>query len=354
MAAPALLRLEEAVQHALAQRLHKRGRAVEVRPFPGFGAGGWVRVGGRVVIAATKRAADPPSRLSMWSAARTNLAQFVTFEVPYAHVQIDLGGQQRTVSADREGYVSAELTDVDLAPGRHPVTLTPVDPQGQAASGIVHVPDPHADIAVVSDIDDTIIDSGIARGLLATISTALLRDAATRVPLEGVAQLYQALASVPAGAPARPFFYLSTSPWNLAGFLGRFIKQHGFPVGPLLLTDWGPGNAGLFRIATRAHKLAALRDLAQRLPDLRFVLLGDSGQEDVEIYTAFALECPGRVAAIYIRRAGVATAVKQQRIDRSVAALRDIDVPFVLADDSASMLRHAQQHGLVTAPAPGG
>ena len=346
MALGLVLRLEELVQHAIARRLLAQGRAAEVRPLSGFGTAGWVRAGGRVVVGA----ASPPERAlpvaSTWQAIRANLTQFITFEVPYAHVRVEIGDRSQVVSADREGYVDVEMTDVALQPGRHAVTFTPVQPAGSPSRGIVHVPDPTADVAVVSDIDDTIIDSGIAHGLIATITTALLRDAAKRVPLAGADVLYQALARDPQGGPDRAFFYLSTSPWNLAGFLRRFLEQHGFPAGPLLLTDWGPGTGGLFRVATRTHKLAALRRLADRYDRVRFVLLGDSGQEDVEIYTAFALECPGRVMAVYVRRAGTPTAAKRQRIERCAQTLREAGVPFVLAGDSATMLRSARAHGL--------
>ena len=346
MAHGLILRAEEAVQHAVVRRLRERGRPVEVVPFPGFGTDGGVRVVGRVVVGAAKTRDRAERPAGTWQAVRANLSQFITFEVPYAHVRVEVGGRTQIVSADREGYVDAELAGTALPPGQHVVTLTPVKPAGTSAQAIVHVPDPAADIAVVSDIDDTIIDSGIADGVVATITTALLRDAATRIPLQGAPALYQALAREPAGGPRRPFFYLSTSPWNLAGFLGGFLVQHGFPSGPLMLTDWGPGSAGLFRIATRAHKLSALRRLAQHLPAVRFVLLGDSGQEDVEIYTAFALECPARVAAIYVRRAATPPAAKQQRIDHCAATLRGAGVPFLLAEDSAAMLHHARQHGL--------
>ena len=341
-----LLRAEELVQQATARRLRRRGRPVEVRPFSGFGAGGWLRVGGRVVVGAAQAPARPEPRSSTWRAVRANLSHFITFEVPYAHVRVDVGGRSCVVSADREGYVDAELTGVPFPPGPSIVTMTPVDPAGDPVQATVHVPDPSAATAVVSDIDDTIIDSGIARGVIATVATALLRDAATRIPLAGAPQLYQALAREPRSGAQRPFFYLSTSPWNLHGFLTAFVEQHGFPPGPLLLTDWGPGSAGLLRIGTRSHKLAALRRLAHHLPDVRFVLLGDSGQEDVEIYTAFALECPGRVAAIYVRRAGRTSTAKQVRIDRCVSTLRTAGVPFVLAQDSAAMLHHAQALGL--------
>ncbi len=349
MALGVVLRVEEMVQRAVTGRMRRLGRPVEVRPFPGFGADGWVRVGGRVVVAPAKAPPRPVRPASTWQAVRANLSNFITFEVPYAHVRVEVGGRSSVVSADREGYVVAELTDIPLGSGRHPVTLTPVEPAGKPAQGVVHVPEPSADIAVVSDIDDTLIDSGIARGVVATVVTALLRDAARRVPLKGAPELYRALARRQDAGAQRPFFYLSTSPWNLANFLSGFLDRHGFPSGPLLLTDWGPGTAGVFRIATRTHKLSALRLLAQRLHDVRFVLLGDSSQEDVEIYTAFALECPGRVAAVYVRQAGATPAAKQQRIDHCASTLRGVGIPFVFAKDSAAMLRHAQEHGLAAA-----
>jgi phosphatidate phosphatase APP1 len=66
--------------------------------------------------------------------------------------------------------------------------------------------------------------------------------------------------------PERPFFYLSTSPWNLASFLAGFLDSHGFPPGPLLLTDWGPGSYGLLRVGTQRHKLTSLRRLAAEFP----------------------------------------------------------------------------------------
>lgn len=115
-----------------------------------------------------------------------------------------------------------------LPPGAHRVTLTP-QPAGQSAVGIVHVPDPAADLAVVSDVDDTIVDSGIAHGLAAILSTMLLQEQSTSVPLTGAAELYRALAKGTPETAERPFFYLSTSPWNLAGFLQGFLARHRFP-----------------------------------------------------------------------------------------------------------------------------
>jgi phosphatidate phosphatase APP1 len=339
-----VLRLEDLLQQGLSRLLRRRGCPVRAHAFPGFGADGWAHVRGRVLVEVI-RVADAPVRATTWSALRMNLTQFLTVEVPHARVRVEVGARSQVVDADREGYVDTVLDELALGPGQHTATITPLEPPGEAARGTVHVPDPAADLVVVSDIDDTIIDSGIAHGLRATVATALLRDPTSRVPLAGAAEFYRALARGTNG-PERPFVYLSTSPWNLVRFLQNFLEQHRFPAGPLLLTDWGPGAGGLLRISTQQHKLTALRQLAEVLPRLRFVLVGDSGQQDADIYTSFALEHPGRVAAVYIRRAAGDSPLREQRLEQSARTLAEAGVPFVVADDSTAMLTHAQEQGL--------
>lgn len=340
------LRAEDLVQRSVPRLLLRAGRPVRVIPFSGTAGAHGTRVTGRVLVQLS--GAEPPTRASGgWQLLRANLVPFVTVEVPGARVRVDVGGRSAVVEADREGYVTAAFDDLLLAPGRHPVVLTPVEPAGAPATGTVHAPDPAADLALVSDIDDTVVDSGVAHGPVAVVQTVLLSDATARVPLQGAPELYRALATGPAGQPERPVFYVSTSPWNLAELLEDFLHRHGFPSGPLSLTDWGPGRSGLLRIGAHAHKRSALRRIAEALPGPRFVLLGDSGQADAEIYAAFATEHPGRVAAVYIRRAGAETPARRARLDASATRLAAAGVPFVVADDSAAFLAHARAAGLV-------
>jgi phosphatidate phosphatase APP1 len=338
----ALLLALEAAERRVAWLLLRLGRPVRVHPFTGFGTGDWALLGGRVLVGAPPETGT--ARTSRWAVLRANLLPFLSVEVPGAQVRVTLDGRETMVCADPEGYVRVLLEDLRLPPGRHRVTLTPVRPAGEPAFGTVHVPDPAADLVVVSDVDDTIVDSGIAHGLAAILTTMLLRDQSTRVPLAGAAELYRALAQGASGVE-RPFFYLSTSPWNLVGFLQNFLTRHRFPDGPLVLTDWGPGADSLLRVSTRAHKLSTLRQLAQALPHSRFVLIGDSGQHDPAIYADFCAEHPGRVVAVYIRRAGAAG---DQRAEHAERLLAGAGVPFVLADGTEAMLQHAVAHGLIT------
>src|SRR5690606_12313160 len=141
--------------------------------------------------------------------------------------------------------------------------------------------------ALVSDIDDTIMVTALPRPLLAAWNTLVLHKGA-RAVVPGMVGLYRRRQQAHPGAPT---FYLSTGAWNVAPTLRRFVERHGYPVGPLLLTDWGPTNTGWFR-SGQEHKLSTLRRLISEFPEMRWVLVGDDGQHDPQIYREIAEEHP--------------------------------------------------------------
>ena len=99
---------------------------------------------------------------------------------------------------------------------------------------------------------------------------SFVRDEANRQSIPGMARLYRRFLDAHPGAP---LVYLSTGAWNTFEFLQRFLRRHAYPKGPLLLTDWGPTNAGWFRSGAD-HKRLALRELARDFPDIKWVLIG--------------------------------------------------------------------------------
>jgi phosphatidate phosphatase APP1 len=120
-----------------------------------------------------------------------------------------------------------------------------------------------------------------------------------------MAVLYERLVTANPGAPV---FYISTGAWNVAPTLARFLSRHLYPAGPLLLTDWGPTADRLFR-SGQEHKRTTLARLATEFPDIKWLLIGDDGQHDQEIYSEFAHDHPGNVAAVAIRRLSPTQAV---------------------------------------------
>ena len=247
------------VGHGSPQRVELGARAVLGRPeararrLPATDGG---------VLAPARGPVQEPTRRSRRSVLRTSLARFLTVEVADAAVTARTPGAVVTVRSDRDGYVDAVVTDPGLSPGWHDVELDLAD--GATVRTPVLVVSPDVQLGLVSDVDDTIVETGLTRGL-EFLRITLLTEVTDRAPLPGAAALYRALVCR-SGEAGLPVFYLSTSPWNLHEMLLEFIALRGFPLGPLLLTDWGPGRGNLFRIGAREHKLGLIRPHPRRAP----------------------------------------------------------------------------------------
>jgi phosphatidate phosphatase APP1 len=281
-----------------------------------------------------------------WAAVRRTMARFLTDELPGVPLRVRLGSVEAVTSSDQEGYFEVLLEAEDASFGG-PWAIGQVElaapyrgiTDPRCASVRVRVPEAGAAFGVISDIDDTILLTGAQRAA-AMVRQTLTGSALTRVAFIGAPELYRALAAGPTGG-GNPVFYVSSSPWNLHGFLTDFLRHRDFPLGPLLLRDLlGSGT----RRSHASHKHARIVEVLDLHPDLRFVLIGDSGQHDPQIYADIVRGNPGRVLAVYIRE------VRLDPGDRRVEAVTDAwdeDVPFVLAADSAALARHAAGLGLI-------
>ncbi|MCB7135915.1 App1 family protein [Cellulosimicrobium marinum] len=280
-------RIEDRIRAVVSRFQKARDWRPRVEPFTGYGSTRRVRVLGRVLLA--NPAYDPAA-----TADRRGWRYFFTAPAPREEVRVGVGDVTLDVVSDRGGYVDV-VVDVALSPGWHDVTFRPAS--GDVATGRVLVVAEGRRLGVVSDIDDTAMVTAVPRPLLAAWNT-FVRHSSARVPVPGMAVLYQGIV---AAHPGTPFVYVSTGAWNTAANLRRFLQRHGYPPGPLLLTDWGPTNTGWFR-SGQAHKDASLDRLFRELPDVDWLLIGDDGQHDPEIYTRAARRCPDHVAAIAIRQ----------------------------------------------------
>ncbi len=111
-------------------------------------------------------------------------------------------------------------------------------------------------------------------------------------PFAGAPELYRALAAGPGSTADNPLFYVSSTPWPLHDFLTGFLAHRDFPLGPLLLRDVPVRSADR---SHHAHKRAHIEEILRVHPGLGFVLLGDSGQHDPEIYAGVVRDHPGRI-----------------------------------------------------------
>ena len=319
---------------------------LRVRPYLGYGTTDEVRLTGRVLD--DERIGIGPAD-SVWTNARRTLRRVESDEVPGATVRLTDGDRTLEADTDEDGYFTFRYRPD--APERpwHEVRLdlvapAPSDPVEANATAQILIPPDDAAFAVVSDLDDTVVKTG-ATNKLSYARAVLLNNAHSRTPMPGVAALYRALRDGPDGEGWNPFFYLSSSPWNLFGQFRGFLRHRDIPEGPIFLKDFGIDEDKFIKSGHRSHKLDYLRTLLDTYPHLDFVLVGDSGQADADIYARAVRERPGRIRAIYIR--DVTDDAGDRRVQRLADEVERLGVPMKLVERSEEAAQHAVEIGLI-------
>ncbi|NYF17068.1 phosphatidate phosphatase APP1 [Microbacterium sp. AK009] len=328
-----LARLEYRFHAWRERRARRRGQRPTVAPFPGYGGVDWVRVLGRVLIV-------PPARTTESGeyAGVRGWRSFASVPVGYAQVRVTIAGTEHEVVADRGGVIDTVLPAA-LEPGWQTVTMSVEG--GDPVETRLFIVAPDVRFGVISDVDDTVMVTALPRPLLAAWNSFVV-DEHARQPVPGMAVLAERLVR---DNPGSPFIYLSTGAWNIAPTLMRFLRRHVYPAGAILLTDWGPTHDRWFR-SGKDHKVENLRRLGREFPDVRWLLIGDDGQHDDEIYTTFTSENPDSVIAVAIRRLSPAEAVLaggRTVVDDHSAA----GVPWVTGRDGAELLDRLKAVGVV-------
>jgi phosphatidate phosphatase APP1 len=269
-----------------------------------LGEPGAVHVEGRVL-----GGAPPPAEVAgdglLVNVLRTALS-VASDELPGVEVEVVVRGtadaEPTRATTDGEGYFHAVVA-AGTADGPRPGTLpleVRVHADGVSAPpatvDAIVVPAEGARI-VVADFDDTLATSDVAHPLLFA-ARLVLANGAQLAAVPGAASCTAALV-----ADSSAFVVLSGEPVNFLPRLVAFLRTHGFPAAWFALRDFGlepeadPLDVGAF-------KRARLERLAERLPHARFLLLGDSGEQDAQVYAEFRDAHPGRVEGIWIRDVG--------------------------------------------------
>lgn len=308
-----------------------------IESYAGHGGAGGVVVRGRVLD--NSPVSEAVEGEGVRAAVMRTVRHFVTDELPGVPLRISVGDASTETLTDEEGYFRVRLQPdpdrlrspwseglVELADDYRGLT----EPHSTAVR--IRVPGTDARFGVLSDVDDTILETGVQR-VGRMVRQTITGSALTRSPFPGAAELYRDLSG-----GVNPVFYVSSSPWNLHAFLEAFLRHRDFPMGPLLLRDLLGTAAG------REQKTRRIGEILELHPDLPFVLIGDSGERDPEIYAETVRSHPGRILAVYIRE------VRLDPGDGRVEAVSDgweHDVPFVLAADTDAVRRHAAGLGLL-------
>lgn len=316
--------------------------------FRSFGTPDALHLRGRVIE--RKGIDGSAGESATWRNVLNTLRRLNSTEIPGARLRANLGGRTWETTSDQEGFFVFDLDpDPPLATGWHDVELELVDsvaePRERRVRAPVLVPDPSAEFAVVSDLDDTVIRTK-STDLLQEIAIIFGKGAHSRTPFQGVPALYSALEKGPDDRGSNPIFYVSMSGWNLYDLFEEFMESNGVPLGPLFLSDMRVIEDRSPVMGTAAHKFDAIDLLIRTYPEYPFVLIGDSGMHDPELYRDLANAHPDRVRAVYIH--DVSPDRRDDVVDEIGDWFREHGVAFARVADASEAARHAAGTGLIS------
>lgn len=292
------------------------------------------------------------SWIPYWEIVQTNLRRVAALPIVGVEVELSIGRHTATEVTDSHGFADFSLPVPDLSVGWHDARAVTIPIEGgesACGTGRVIKPSLKAPFLVISDIDDTILVTGLTEGI-AMVTRTVLRDANQRTAVPGMSSFYRGLSrgvSSRAGSrkPEPTFFYVSTGSWSFYPFLQQFVQLRAFPQGPMFLSDWGPTERRLRRSGAE-HKRSTIRRLLRAYPDMQFVLIGDSGQRDSLTYETMAREFPRQVMLVLIRQVGSGADERNVKIRTRAAELREEGIPLYLMPDALQAAELAHSMGL--------
>lgn len=323
---------------------------VKIATYRGFGRADRVFLQGRVLIRKSIRNGTTQHSLRQLLDTYRRLN---TLEIPRAKLLVRLEGRTFELDTDKEGYFTLDAAiDPPFPQQESPwksiqieLLDTPWGKLSAKTSTKILIPPPNAAFGVITDIDDTIVHTGLTSLLKwEAIYNTLFKSPARRQVFDEVAAFFKALRQGPALENFNPIFYVSNGPRNFYDLVKKYLRFHKLPKGPILLRDFGIP----YKLHSRSggHKAESLERILLTFPELPFILIGDSGEKDPYIYHKMALQFPEQIKAIYIR--DVQHTRRRKKLQKLYA---DVERPsFVLFDSYAHLAQIAAGAKLLNGP----
>jgi len=322
---------------------------ITIIPYRGYQAASRLYVRGRVLEdEVIEDQEDDRFLRTLWN----NFRRFETDEIPNAQLRLSYLGQTFELTTDEEGFyeLDVDLTNYKIEVPKlwHHSKIELLHAPGYTeqivqAIGEVLTPNVDSEFGIISDIDDTILQTHMTSFLkLKMLHQTFTQNSHTRSAMEGIVEVYQQLALGADGKGQNPFFYLSDSPWNLYDTINNFIAHQQLPAGPLFLRDFG-FNRGEKRKLFKEHKQINIKRILEAFPELPFILLGDTASHDADYYFEAIRKFPDRIKAVYIR---------QTKLNKNARRIRELqtqsgNTDFVIVENSAEILADAKQRNLI-------
>ena len=273
---------------------------------------------------------------------------FFVKPIPNVKVSLQWENQQFYSTTESDGFFKFEWkSDTEVSAGWHKVVINLQNNQNLiAATGEGKIFVPHStQYGFISDIDDTVLVSHSAN-TGKKLRVMFTKNPRSRKTFADVVKFYQLL-SIAHTKPdlLNPFFYVSSSEWNLYDDLNEFFKHNGLPKGAFLLNQIKKWYQ-LFKTGKTKHqsKLMRVTRILGAFPKQRFILLGDNSQSDPEIYTTIANKYPERIVAVYIRNVSLEKELVTTKMLETIQNKAIYTYQFQHTDEA---ILHAKAIGLI-------
>lgn len=274
---------------------------------------------------------------------------FVLKPYPFINVRLTFNGQTVNTKTAYDGFFKVEWeAKENVAAGWHTVEVAALDEQTQEiakSKGSIYVP--HiTQYAFISDIDDTIMVSH-SKTIVKRLRELLLKNPRTRKTFQSTRYHYELLANAHTEPQQpNPFFYVSSSEWNLYDYLVEIFRFNGFPEGTFLLNQLKRWK-DLVKTGKTGHegKLLRIMRIIDAFPNQKFIFLGDNSQKDPEIYYKIAEKYGKNVIAVYIRNVRNSKLFETQEILNKLEEKSISTCIFVHSEDA---IAHSKKIGLIS------
>lgn len=320
-----------------------------VKVYHGYGGNDRIVVMGHVLK--TSPLPRKKYRDNVWTNTFALIRLFVVKPIPSAKVNLTFHGETVEQITEHDGFFRFQWSPQKMpGPGWHKVEVFLAEGVVKKYYGTImgkgEIYVPHIrQYAIISDIDDTFLIS-YSSNLRKRLYVLLTENAYTRKPFEGVVNHYKALAYAgTVSAEPNPFFYISSSEWNLYDYIRDFAEKNELPGGIFLLSQlkrfsemWKTGQN---RHATKFFRITRV---LEAFPAQDFILLGDDSQQDPVIYASVVEHFPDQVKAVYLRNIHH---MNSKVVKEAIARMEAAGVPVCHFKHSEEAIQHSARIGLI-------
>ncbi len=274
---------------------------------------------------------------------------FMVKPIKNATVQMEWDGKVYETHSEKDGFYKFEWeNEKGLLPGTYSVNVFLLHPLSgnRVATATANIVVPNINqYTMISDIDDTFLIS-YSSHLFKKLYVLFTKNALSRRPFEGVVEHYQLLQHAATNPEnPNPFFYVSSSEWNLYQYIQDFSKKYHLPKGTYLLNQIKTISQ-LFNTGGNNHqgKFFRIVRIMEAFPTQQYILLGDDSQQDPYIYASVVKYFKDKIFCVYIRSV---SKEKKPEVEKVLADLKKQDVHVCYFKHSVDAKMHSEGIGLV-------